>query len=105
MSHALDGASHAARTVIVAVLKLSTERSPPLLIALDGPSGAGKSVLAVEIATALDATVVPSDDFFAAQISDAGWEARWDAAEAHYSTFVWRPELFDVVASTAGTRL
>src|SRR5207249_4617593 len=48
----------------------------PLLIALDGPSGSGKSTLAGLVAETLDATVVPSDDFFAAEITDAEWGMR-----------------------------
>jgi uridine kinase len=52
------------------------DRETPLLLALDGPSGTGKSVLAALVAQALGATVVPSDDFFAAEITDAEWDAR-----------------------------
>ena len=52
------------------------QRPAPILVALDGPSGAGKSTLAALIAAALDATVVQSDDFYAAHISTAEWQAR-----------------------------
>jgi uridine kinase len=38
-------------------------RSRPLLVAIDGPSGSGKSELAALVAEAVDAVVVPSDDF------------------------------------------
>lgn len=89
MHNSPNDATGAAKTVIAAVRKLSSERSPPLLIALDGPSGSGKSVLAVEIATALDATVLPSDDFFAAQISADGWDTR-SASERAADAIDWR---------------
>ena len=66
----------AAETIIAAARRLLTQRTSPLLIALDGPSGSGKSALAGMVAEALDATVVPSDDFFAAEITDAEWGMR-----------------------------
>src|SRR5450432_2673403 len=48
----------------------------PLLVTLDGGSGAGKSTLSLLIAQALNAALIPSDDFYAAEISNAQWEAR-----------------------------
>ena len=47
----------------------------PILVAFDGPSGSGKSTLAALVATELDAVIVPSDDFFAAEMTDAEWDA------------------------------
>jgi uridine kinase len=47
----------------------------PMLVALDGPSGSGKSTLAALVAAELDAAIVPSDDFFAAEMTDAEWNA------------------------------
>jgi len=47
-----------------------------------GGSGSGKSSLAALVAEALGAVVVPGDDFFAATIPDAEWEARTPAARA-----------------------
>ena len=47
----------------------------PLLVALDGGSGSGKSTLAALVAADLDAAIVESDDFFAADITDAEWDA------------------------------
>ena len=46
------------------------------MIAFDGRSGAGKSTLASVVASRLNATIVPGDDFFAAELSDAEWERR-----------------------------
>src|SRR5205809_7935121 len=66
----------AAETIIAAARRLLTQRTSPLLIALDGPSGSGKSTLAGMVAEALDATIVPSDDFFAAEITAAEWDMR-----------------------------
>lgn len=47
----------------------------PMLVAIDGGSGSGKSTLAAAVAAELDAVIVPSDDFFAAGITDAEWDA------------------------------
>jgi uridine kinase len=44
------------------------------IVSLDGRSGAGKSTLASEIVSTLDGTVIPSDDFFACELSDAEWD-------------------------------
>src|SRR5437762_4353636 len=68
--------TRAAEKIIAATRRLLSQRTAPILIALDGPSGSGKSTLAGMVAEALDATVVPSDDFFAAEISDAEWDMR-----------------------------
>src|SRR5437773_7292626 len=66
----------AAETIIAAARRLLTQRTSPLLIALDGPSGSGKSTLAGTVAGALDATILPRDDFFAAEITVAGLDMR-----------------------------
>jgi len=50
----------------------------PMLVALDGGSGAGKSTLARVLADALEAVVVPLDDFYAAGIPDRAWDAMTD---------------------------
>ena len=68
--------TRAAERIIAAARRLLSQRPAPILMALDGPSGSGKSTLARVVAEALDATVVPSDDFFAAEISDAEWDMR-----------------------------
>ena len=46
-----------------------------VLVAVDGPSGSGKSTFAARLATALDAPVVPIDDFVSWDDFD-GWWAR-----------------------------
>lgn len=79
----------AAATIVTAIRQLKAGRAAPLLVALDGPSGAGKSTLAGLIAAQLDAALIPSDDFFAAEITDAGWEARDPAARAR-DAIDWR---------------
>jgi uridine kinase len=66
----------AADAILREIRQLLSRRTPPILVALDGGSGAGKSTLALLVAQALDAALVPSDDFFAAHITDAEWEAR-----------------------------
>lgn len=48
----------------------------PLLIAIDGGSGSGKSTIAQIIANQLNATLIGTDDFYAADIPDHGWVNR-----------------------------
>jgi uridine kinase len=62
--------------IIAAVRRLLTRRTAPVVVAVDGRSGSGKSTLAGLVAEALAATVVPTDDFFAADVTNAEWEAR-----------------------------
>lgn len=66
----------AAQAVVARLERLLSQRPGPILVALDGPSGAGKSTLASVVAAALDATVVQSDDFYAAHIPTAEWRTR-----------------------------
>lgn len=75
--------------IVSAAERLIAERARPIVIALDGPSGAGKSTLASQLATKLPATVVPSDDFFAAEITAAEWDAR-SLAERTRDAIDWR---------------
>jgi uridine kinase len=65
------------------------EGTRPVVIALDGASGSGKSTLAAMVAAELDAVIVPGDDFFAAQITDAEWDLL-DAAERARAVIDWR---------------
>lgn len=76
-------------TILEAVSRLSKERQSPIVVALDGPSGGGKSTVATALATATRAVVVSSDDFFAAHITAAEWDAR-DAAERARDAIDWR---------------
>jgi uridine kinase len=64
-------------------------RSRPLLVAIDGQSGSGKSELAARVAERLDAVIVPTDDFYASDVSDAGWAAR-NPAERAADVIDWR---------------
>jgi len=73
---------HAADTLVAEIRRRMAGRSTPLVVALDGPSGAGKSSLAQLISAELGAALIPSDDFFAANLTDAEWEARTPAARA-----------------------
>lgn len=65
------------------------EGTRPVVVALDGGSGSGKSTLADLVAARLDAVIVPGDDFFAVQITDAEWD-RLDAAERARAAIDWR---------------
>ena len=53
-----------------------TAHDGPIIVAIDGRSGSGKSTLASALAAVLPATVIPADDFFAANITRAEWDAR-----------------------------
>jgi uridine kinase len=76
-------------TVVGAVQRLLDELEPPIVIALDGRSGAGKSTMAAALVDRLPATVIPTDDFFAADITNAGWDER-TAAERARDAIDWR---------------
>jgi para-aminobenzoate synthetase len=71
-----------ANVVVADVRQLVTGRARPLLVAIDGASGSGKSLLAALVAARLGAALVPADDFFAAQLTDADWDARTPAERA-----------------------
>ena len=78
----MAGRSGAAAVVIAAIRARAAERPGPLLVAIDGRSGAGKTALAAAVAGALDSVVVPTDDFYAADLGDADWDARSAAQRA-----------------------
>jgi uridine kinase len=69
-------------TIVAEIRRRMVDRAPPIVVALDGGSGSGKSTLAMLIAEELDAVLIQSDDFFAADITDAGWAARTPQARA-----------------------
>ncbi len=69
--------------------QLLNSRHAPIVVALDGPSGSGKSSLARELAASTRATVIPTDDFFAAELTAADWDAR-SAAERARDALDWR---------------
>src|SRR6185437_4532853 len=58
------------------VNELVATQDAPVTVALDGPSGAGKSTIARALAISTAGVLVPSDDFFAAQLTRAEWDAR-----------------------------
>jgi uridine kinase len=62
--------------VIDAIRRLMARHTRPVLIAIDGASGSGKSTFALRLADEFEAALVPSDDFFAAGISNAEWDTR-----------------------------
>ena len=76
-------------TIVDAAHRLLDERGPYIVIALDGPSGAGKSTIATALIDLLPAVVIPTDDFFAAEITTGGWDAR-GAAERARDAIDWR---------------
>lgn len=62
--------------VVDAVRRLMSRHDRPVLVAIDGASGSGKSTLALWLVDEFLAALVQSDDFFAAGISNAEWDAR-----------------------------
>lgn len=60
-----------------------------MLVAIDGGSGSGKSMLAAAVAAELDAVIVPSDDFFAAGITDTEWDG-FSPSERAAAAIEWR---------------
>jgi para-aminobenzoate synthetase len=72
----------AAGLIIAHMRRLMGDRKAPFLIALDGGSGSGKSTIASLIAEELEAALISSDDFFAAEITDAEWDLRTPAMRA-----------------------
>jgi uridine kinase len=77
------------RAVLTRARHLLDVRRTPIVIALDGPSGAGKSSVATRLATELPAAVIPADDFFAADVTAADWNARSPAERAR-DALDWR---------------
>lgn len=74
--------------VMAEVRRWRSSRQTPVVVALDGGSGAGKSTLAALIGQALDATVIPLDDFFSADIPDERWD-RFTVEEKLEQVFDW----------------
>ena len=76
-------------TNVEAVRRLLDERGRRIVIALDGSSGAGKSTIAAALVDRVPATVIPTDDFFAADVTTSGWDPR-TAAERARDAIDWR---------------
>jgi uridine kinase len=92
-----DRGLEAAKAVLLAEIRgRLVGRDHPLLVALDGASEVGKSVLTALVAPELGATVIHGDDFFAAGITEAEWDARTPAAKAA-DAIDWRRMRADVI--------
>ena len=59
--------------IIDSILSLERINNKPILIAIDGGSGSGKSTVAGIISSQLNATLIATDDFYAAEIPHEGW--------------------------------
>lgn len=81
-----------AAALVVAEVRVrmgARQAGAPFLIAIDGGSGSGKSTLAALVAAELGAAVVPGDDFFAAEMTSAEWDAL-SPAERASAAIDWR---------------
>jgi len=58
------------------ILSLNIDNNKALLIAIDGGSGSGKSTIAEIIAKHLNALLIVTDDFYAAEITNEDWGNR-----------------------------
>jgi len=76
MCNSMQTPKRAGDAVVDAIRHLTTRHNRPVLIAIDGASGSGKSTFALWLASEFEAALVQSDDFFAAGISNAEWDAR-----------------------------
>jgi para-aminobenzoate synthetase len=87
----VDKLAGATSTVVAEIRRRMAARPSglPMLVAIDGGSGSGKSTLAAAVAAELNAVIVPSDDFFAAEITDAEWDALSPAGRA-VAAIDWR---------------
>jgi uridine kinase len=85
------GLAAAASTIVIGIRRRIRDREAgvPMILAIDGGSGCGKSTIAAMVAGTVDGVVVPSDDFFAADITDEGWDAR-DAAARVADVLDWQ---------------
>ena len=63
-------------TIAEKILSLKNAKKKRLLIAIDGGSGSGKSAIAEIVAKQLNATLILTDDFYAANITNEGWTNR-----------------------------
>lgn len=79
----------AAALVAAASSHALLRRGGPVAVAIDGASGAGKSSLALAVAGIVGASVVASDDFFAAEIPSSAWDRR-TAADRVRDALDWK---------------
>jgi uridine kinase len=87
----VDAFAGATSTVVAEIRRRMAARPAalPMLVAIDGGSGSGKSTLAAVVAAELNAVIVPSDDFFAAEITHAEWDA-FSPGERAAAAIDWR---------------
>src|SRR5262249_45238861 len=83
------GLNELVRVIVAEAQWLLTGRGAPIVIALDGGSGAGKSTLAAMVAKRLGAALIQTDDFFAADVTNAEWEA-WPPGTRAGRAIDWR---------------
>lgn len=77
-----EGLRLASGEIIEAIDRWLEAFHTPLLVAIDGRAGTGKSTIAELVATSFGAAILHSDMFFAAQVTNAEWDAMSGAERA-----------------------
>jgi para-aminobenzoate synthetase len=84
-----SGVLRAGEALAAEMRRRASSTSAPFVVALDGPSGSGKSTVAAALTRLLDAVVVSTDEFFAAEVPSAAWDAYTPAERAAWA-IRWR---------------
>lgn len=77
------------RDRLIASIRARSAGAGCVVVAIDGRSGTGKSTLAEAVASVLDAVIVPCDDFYSANVTDAEWDGYTPAERAEHA-LDWR---------------
>lgn len=64
------------RALQAEILRRSTGKQTPYIVAIDGGSGSGKSTIGAHLALAIAAALIPFDDFYSAHVPDEDWDRR-----------------------------
>lgn len=103
MTSATDAPSDSLTAVVAFLSTHAAVRSTPLVVALDGRSGAGKSTIARGVAAMMDVAVVSLDDFFAASVPSAQWDA-WTPGERADNVVDWARVRSEVLVPLRASR-
>lgn len=74
MNNSKDDVRAAIEQIKTRINLLHSQKQHPIVVSIDGGSGAGKSTFAVTLAREVNAALIPTDDFFAANMPDHKWD-------------------------------